>query len=515
MGPCATTITLQGTRSEVEKLNLTLAAEDPSGSLKVNGSLMVRGAPLTITGGVTSVQSLLSDQPAQIALKVSGPPFEAIYEGAISMAADLSVDGMLKLRAASARALGDWLGRPLPSNEDGDAVVLSTELKATQGRVTLSNLQANLGPHTMAGSLVLDTQQQRRRLSGSLQVSELDFGKLLAKPQPKRKDTAAPVPSVPSATVPPASAPLSKRGHDRGWSDDPLNLSILGLMDGNLTVSAQRLVHKEIKTGPARFTVTLEGGIARLALEEVDLYGGRARGLLTLDGSGDVLVASNSLILDRVALRPLLADALQFPWLEGSGKIYLELAGRGLTERQIVESLNGKIEMSSSNGAIIGLDVGKVIRNLQRARLPSLTPSPDEQTPFSELAGTFTVANGIAKNQDLRLVSTHLQLSGEGSLDLGPRQIDYTIRTKIGGGAPDPDATLKVGTLEVPVSIVGPWEKPTFGIKGQEELTGAVRQIGKNLKSREVRDALKGLLQGDGEKRVKPRDLIDKLLKKD
>ncbi len=81
------------------------------------------------------------------------------------------------------------------------------------------------------------------------------------------------------------------------------------------------------------------------------------------------------------------------------------------------------------------------------------------------------------------------------------------MRTKIGGGTPEPDATLKVGTLEVPVSIVGPWEKPTFGIKGQEELTGAVRQIGKNLKSRDVRDALKGLLQGDGEKRVKPRDL--------
>jgi AsmA protein len=501
-----------GTRSEVQALNLTLAADDPAGSLKVNGSLMASGAPLTISGRVTSMEALLSSQPAQIALKVTGPPFEATYEGSINPAA-LSIDGVLKLQAASARILGDWLGRPLPSNEAGDAVTLSTELKATQSRVALSNLQANLGPYTMSGSLVLDGQQQRRRLSGNLQVSELDFGKLLAKP--KRNDRAASVPSVPSAAAPPVSAPSSKRGSGRGWSDDPLNLSILGLLDANLAVSAQSLVHKEIKTGPARFTVTLEGGIARVALEEVDLYGGRARGLLTLDGSGDVLVASNNLILDRVALRPLLADALQFPWLEGSGKIYLELAGQGLSERQIVESLNGKFEVASADGSIVGMDVGKIVRSLQRARLPSLTPSPDEKTPFSELAATFTVTNGVARNQDLKLVSTHLQLSGEGSLDLGPRQIDYTVRTKIGGGAPDPDATLKVGTLEVPISIVGPWEKPAFGIKGQEELTGAVKQIGKNLKSREVRDALKGLLQGDGEKRVKPRDVIEKLLKKD
>jgi AsmA protein len=500
-------------RSEVEALNLTLAADNPAGPLKINGALVVRGTPLTISGSVMSMQSLLSNQLARLAFKVSGAPFEATYEGAISLAAGLSVDGTLKLQAASARALGDWLGRPLPSNEDRDAVAVSTELKATQSQVTLSNLQASIGPYTMAGSLVLDTHQQRRRLSGNLQVSDMDFGKLLAKP--KRNGTAASVPSAPSAAVPPVSAPSSKRGRDRGWSDDPINLSILGLLDANLTVSAQRLIHKEIKTGPARFTVALEGGIARFALEQVELYGGRARGLFTLDGSGDVLVASNNLILDHVALRPLLADALQFPWLEGSGKIYLELAGQGLTEHQIVESLNGKIEVASSDGAIIGLDIGKILRGLQRARLPNLTPSPDEKTPFSELAGTFTVTNGVAKNQDLRLVSTHLQLSGEGSLALGPRQIDYTIRTKIGGGTPDPDATLKVGTLEVPVSIVGPWEKPNFGIKGQEELTGAVKQIGKNLKSKEVRDALRGLLQGDGEKRVKPRDLIEKLLKKD
>ena len=62
---------------------------------------------------------------------------------------------------------------------------------------------------------------------------------------------------------------------------------------------------------------------------------------------------------------------------------------------------------------------------------------------------------------------------------------------------------------------MGPWERPNFGIKGQEELSGTLKQIGKNLKSQDVRDALKGLLQGDGEKRVKPRELLDKLLKKD
>ncbi|NJO23586.1 MAG: AsmA-like C-terminal region-containing protein [Sphingomonadales bacterium] len=199
----------------------------------------------------------------------------------------------------------------------------------------------------------------------------------------------------------------------------------------------------------------------------------------------------------------------------GSRHSFVRAGRTGLSERQIVESLNGKVDIASANGAVIGVDVGKIMRSLQRARLPSLAPSPDEKTAFSELYGTFAIVNGVARNQDLKLVGAHLQLNGEGTLDLGRRQIDYAVRTKLGGGTPDADATIKVGSLEVPIAITGPWDKPVFGIKGQEQLTDTLKQVRKNLKSQDVRDAIKGLLQGDGEKRVRPRDLIDKLLKKD
>ncbi len=513
-----------GSHAEIEALNVTLATDGPDAPLKIDGTLAVRGAKLAIAATVSPIQGLLTDQPARLALKVAGVPFEGTYQGTLALTAGISLDGTLKLQAASARALGDWLGRPLAANGDADAVTFSTDLKATPARVALSNVQATFGPATMTGSLALDTRQERRRLSGNLDISDLDFGKLLVKPG--RNRASAPAPSTPPSTTPhaapppasppsPPSPPSVEQARDKGWNDDPINLSILGLLDANITLSAGRLTYKDVKTGPSRLSLALEGGIGKVTIEDVGLYGGRGRGFLTLDGTGEVLVAGVNLKLDGVALGPLLADALRFPWLEGRGGISLALAGQGLSERQIVEALNGKVEIASTDGAIVGLDVGKIVHNLQRARLPSLEPSPDEKTPFRELSGTFTVTNGIAKNQDLRLVGTHLQLNGEGTLDLGPRHIDYTVRTKIGGGAPDPGATIKVGTLEVPIGIVGPWEKPAFGIKGQEQLADTLKQLRKNLKSQDVRDAIKGLLQGDGEKRVKPRDLIDKLLKKD
>jgi AsmA protein len=508
-----------GSKVEIEALNVTLATDGSNAPLRIDGTLAVRGQALTVAATVSPVGALLADQPAQLAIKVSGAPFDGAYKGSLALAAGISLDGTLKLQAPSAQALGGWLGRPLPASGDADAVAFSADLKVTPAKVALSRLQANFGAATMAGALALETKQQRQHLSGSLDVSELDFGRLLTRPRSIARTQAqsAPAPS-PRSSEPPATTsagpPADKEGRSRGWSDDPIDLALLGQIDANLTLSAGRLVYKELTTGPGRLSVAVDGGLGRMTLEDIELYGGRASGLLTLDASGGVPVASSQIILKRVALHPFLTAALQFPWLDGSGNMYMELAGQGLTERQMVESLNGKVEVSAAEGAVVGIDVGKILRNLQRGRLPSLAPSSDEKTPFSELVSTFAIINGIATNKDLKLVSPHVQLDGEGTLDLGQRQIDYTVRTKL-GGTPDPDATIRVGSLEVPIAITGSWDKPDFGIKGQEQLTDTLKQVRKNLKSQDVRDAIKGLLQGDGEKRVKPRDLIDKLLKKD
>jgi hypothetical protein len=71
----------------------------------------------------------------------------------------------------------------------------------------------------------------------------------------------------------------------------------------------------------------------------------------------------------------------------------------------------------------------------------------------------------------------------------------------------------------VPITISGSWERPTYGIKGQEQLMDSVRQIGKRLKSRDVQDTIKGLLGSDKEERArsreKARELLEKYLKKE
>jgi AsmA protein len=139
---------------------------------------------------------------------------------------------------------------------------------------------------------------------------------------------------------------------------------------------------------------------------------------------------------------------------------------------------------------------------------------PGDKTQFSDFTATFAVAGGVATNKDLRLISPRVRVAGEGTIDLGRRQIDYTLHPKIIGGIAAPGAVIKVKELEIPVRVEGPWEKPSYSVQGQENIGEALKQIGKNLKSEEVQEAIKGLIDGDKQQRIKPRELLEKLLKK-
>jgi uncharacterized protein involved in outer membrane biogenesis len=293
------------------------------------------------------------------------------------------------------------------------------------------------------------------------------------------------------------------------------SLGLQGGVSGEGTLSLAHVAYKDMKLGPAKLALSVTGSVAKVTLQDAALYGGRGQGSLTVDASGATPVLSASFNLAGVSLLPLLKDAAGVQWLDGRGALALALSGHGATERQIVESLTGQVQLSVADGTVTGFDVERILRGLQRGRLDRLAPRRQDQTPFSALTGTFDIAGGVARTGDLKLVSKHVELKGEGQIELGPRRIDATLETKIDGGKPADGAVVSIGTMQLPISIKGPLDRPEFAIKGQEALSDAIGRIGKNLKSREVQDAIEGLLSGDRSKRVKPSELLEKLLKKE
>jgi AsmA protein len=506
---------------EATGLDLDLDIERADGPLQVKGNITWLSEPLAFEGTLASVRAALLGQQSRVAGRLTGRPLQASYDGRLSLGPDGAFNGSLSVKAASMQTLIAWVAGPTTAGQGSGPLDLSASVRSSSSEISLSRLTATVGGSTLDGSLAIDTKSARPKVTGDLRVSELDFTRLVTNragapvaPAPAKRlsDPAGEAPGGRDASSgsQQLQSPARRGRADGGWSDDNVDFILLGIADAELTLSADRIVHKELKIGPSRLAVRNDNKVAKLTLQDMQLYDGRGRGELTLDGSRQVPAVAASMAFEGVSTLPFLKDALGFDWLEGRSTIALSVTGQGSSERQIVETLNGKIDMVTANGAISGFDLDKMVRNLEEGRLDFAT-APDEKTPFSEFAGSLTITNGVAQNRDLRVASPRLRINGEGTIDIGQRQLDYTVTPKIVGGAAAPGALVNIRNIEIPLRITGSWDQPNFGIRGQEQILDAIR----NIKPKDVEDALKGLFGGNNDgQRVKPRDLIERLLKK-
>jgi AsmA protein len=109
-------------------------------------------------------------------------------------------------------------------------------------------------------------------------------------------------------------------------------------------------------------------------------------------------------------------------------------------------------------------------------------------TDFGALTGTYTIANGILKNNDLKLTSPEVPMTGAGTVDLPQRQVNYRLTPNV------------AGLLAVPVDVTGPWDNLSYrpdlaGIaKGLAQDPGKALDLLKNGGSGGAGGLLKGLL---------------------
>ena len=112
----------------------------------------------------------------------------------------------------------------------------------------------------------------------------------------------------------------------------------------------------------------------------------------------------------------------------------------------------------------------KILRSIEQGRFAGLRRIRARRRPSASSAGIFTIANGIADNQDLRLVSPHRARHRCRHLQSAPRSLDYTVRPKVASSTPTPTVpSINLSNVEIPVRIEGPWDKPNFSVGRQEQ----------------------------------------------
>lgn len=511
-----------GAMQEASAINMRVGLSDLRQPLSAEGDLVWKKQKLDLNLSLTSLKTILEDKPARIALAMKSAPANAQFDGSLTLRESYDLEGTLKSSAPSVRALAAWLGTELPKVKGFGPLEASGQLRATAGVINLSGANISLDGATAKGQVTVETKSLRPYVKTTLNISELDLNKYMsgggsyAEPAkakaPAATPEAAPTAPAPAAqsiedllnAAPPATGPRVQGYAKReGWSTEPIDLSALGAVDADAKLSVGRLYFQDIKVGQSQMTVALKNKVMKTNFDDIQLYSGRGAGFITLDGtSAKAASAGANLTFEGIDALPFLKDAADFDRLSGKAKLALAVAGQGANQNQLMNSLNGKGDFTFAYGAVNGLNVAGMIRGISQGKLSGLKTSPSEKTDFSELASSWTITNGIASNQDLRLVSPLLRLTGSGNVMLGAQQVDYIMRPKLVSSLAGQGGAANEQGLEVPVRVHGPWSKLDYtpDLKGilsdPNKAVDTIKEIGKQLKGKNAGEALKSLLGG-------------------
>jgi AsmA protein len=507
-----------GSAHEFGSINVDLALKSISSPLEAKGSASWKAKKIDFDATLTSVKAVLEERPAKLALAITSEDVEGAFDGTASFKDTLDAEGTLSGKSPSVRSLAKWLGTELSPSKGFGPLTAKGLVRGNDKTISLSNAEIALDGATARGQITLETAGTRPLVKANLKLTELNLNTYMsggdagpraaaAPASPPKQDPASEAPawSIDDLLEREQPGPKVKGFRERaGWSEDAIDLSALGLVDADAKLSVGRLFVRDIKFDQSELTVALKGGIFKTTFDDVRLYEGRGRGFVAIDASSPKTAnVGANLTLEGISALPLLKDGAGIDWVSGKGRLAFALAGQGTNQRQIVETLNGKLDFSFTDGALVGFNIPQMVRGLGQGHLTELKSAPTEKTDFSELAATWTVAAGVAQNQDLRLISPLLRVTGAGAVMLPPREVDYTLKPKLVADLAGQGGQQNLAGLEVPVRVHGPWGKPKLkpdlaAVFKDPKAVDTIKEIGKQFKGKSASEIVKGLFGGGG-----------------
>lgn len=407
---------------------------------------------------------------------------ELSWNGSVEAMGDEDrVNGRAELAAPALRALADWAGAGPIEAPDGTFGTLdfAADIVVEPGRASVTAARLTLDATELAGDVRIDTRGDRPAVTAALDTGALDLRPFTGGGQGGGGAGGD------GATGGDASVGAS--GGGRGWSDAPLELGVLKLVDVEFNLTTQGLITDVFRFGASQIDSTLKDGRLAIDIARMELYGGSAVGALVVDGR-DTPMVDVDVEMSGVAIRPLLVDVAKLDSIEGTGAVALDIAGAGISVDAIMRSLAGDASVKLVDGAIIGYNLAALARNVASFGAAS---NETQKTDFAELSASFEVADGVARNEDLTMLGPLIRLTGAGSIDIGEQTLDYTLEPKAVASIEGQGGDAGARGLTFPLLVKGPWAKP----KVRPDLAGGLRNIDQLLQNP---DALGDMLQGLG-----------------
>lgn len=234
-----------------------------------------------------------------------------------------------------------------------------------------------------------------------------------------------------------------------GWSDARLDVSGLSAVDGTFSLDASAVDLGSVKLGPTAISGTIDNSRMVLDLRKVTIFDGTAVGSFVVNARGGLSVRGDIAASD-VAMQQVLNDFAGYDRLSARADMQLSFLGVGGNMAELMRSLDGSGRFNVGGGEIRGLDIVGMIRNLDAS-----FEGEGARTIFDSITGSFTLASGVLRNDDLIFAAPLVNATGKGQVDIGSQTIEYRV---------DPTALAEQfgRGVRVPILISGPWNNIKF-----------------------------------------------------
>ena len=391
-----------------------------------------RGRRVALAVWVARPSDLLRGDVSNATVQARAPELDLSANGALALGARPHFEGRIVASTPSARTLFELLGFAPPPFVTRAAAALDCECSANAAAFSFGAAKLTLGANSFTGAMALRFDEARPLLTGTLATKSL---------------------AVASAF---ADAPRLV-GADRHFSREPFDARHTDKLDLDLRLSASEVSLARLRAQDVAGALLLKDGKLDLSIADARFYKGVAKARLALDpretGGYD---AKLNLFARGIDWGAVDWDHFGHARLNGAADLTLTLEGGGASPDQIAHALTGQGDIKLTNGEIIGLDIERVLKRMERRPLSTAADIRSGRTLFSSARATFEVENGAARLVDSTVEGAGYTMALTGGVQIAERQV--SLRAHV---APS-DAAQRGETTSFSFDIAGPWDNPAL-----------------------------------------------------